>query len=195
MTSILRSNRVRGRWSTMAGVPELYLKVGGQMRLFIKDIPSELVEKGKCLIQRYLRLNVLRFMLDGIDKSGELWHHGVKGQKWGVRNGPPYPLDEKSKPAEEKQGVKKDSPKHEEKDIAKQKTSSLKKGIRSLKARISEHESKIQNPEKHYPKWDMFADEEKAGFIEHWKKEIQIFQTNIDTRMTELQKRGENDYE
>lgn len=23
----------------------------------------------------------------------ELYHHGIKGQKWGVRNGPPYPLD------------------------------------------------------------------------------------------------------
>lgn len=22
----------------------------------------------------------------------ELFHHGIKGQKWGVRNGPPYPL-------------------------------------------------------------------------------------------------------
>jgi len=25
-------------------------------------------------------------------KSDELSHHGIKGQKWGVRNGPPYPL-------------------------------------------------------------------------------------------------------
>jgi len=25
--------------------------------------------------------------------SDELYHHGVKGQKWGERNGPPYPLD------------------------------------------------------------------------------------------------------
>lgn len=24
----------------------------------------------------------------------ELWHHGIKGQKWGVRNGPPYPLED-----------------------------------------------------------------------------------------------------
>ena len=24
----------------------------------------------------------------------ELYHHGVSGQKWGVRNGPPYPLYE-----------------------------------------------------------------------------------------------------
>lgn len=23
----------------------------------------------------------------------ELYHHGIKGQKWGVRNGPPYPLN------------------------------------------------------------------------------------------------------
>lgn len=27
-----------------------------------------------------------------IVKKDELYHHGVKGQKWGVRNGPPYPL-------------------------------------------------------------------------------------------------------
>ena len=25
--------------------------------------------------------------------TDELKHHGIKGQKWGVRNGPPYPLD------------------------------------------------------------------------------------------------------
>ena len=25
-----------------------------------------------------------------------LYHHGIKGQKWGVRNGPPYPLDKKT---------------------------------------------------------------------------------------------------
>lgn len=24
-----------------------------------------------------------------------LQHHGIKGQKWGVRNGPPYPLDKR----------------------------------------------------------------------------------------------------
>ena len=26
-------------------------------------------------------------------RNAELYHHGIKGQKWGVRNGPPYPLD------------------------------------------------------------------------------------------------------
>ena len=28
-----------------------------------------------------------------IDESNYLAHHGIKGQKWGKRNGPPYPLD------------------------------------------------------------------------------------------------------
>lgn len=181
MTSIPRSNRVRGRWSTMAGVPELYLKVGGQMRLFIKDIPSELVEKGKCLIQRYLRLNVLRFMLDGIDKSGELWHHGVKGQKWGVRNGPPYPLDENSK-----------SPGHaSERDIAKQKSSSLRKGIRNLEGKTALHIEKIKDPAKYCDAWDTYNEERKAGLIKHWNYEIQVFQKNIQNRIDELKKRGE----
>lgn len=30
------------------------------------------------------------------DDGTELYHHGIKGQKWGVRNGPPYPIDHKS---------------------------------------------------------------------------------------------------
>lgn len=28
------------------------------------------------------------------EELAELEHHGIKGMKWGVRNGPPYPLDE-----------------------------------------------------------------------------------------------------
>lgn len=27
--------------------------------------------------------------------NNELYHHGVKGQQWGVRNGPPYPIEDK----------------------------------------------------------------------------------------------------
>ena len=29
----------------------------------------------------------------GVTFNGTIAHHGIKGQKWGVRNGPPYPLD------------------------------------------------------------------------------------------------------
>lgn len=28
-------------------------------------------------------------------RPNELFHHGVTGQKWGVRNGPPYPIEDK----------------------------------------------------------------------------------------------------
>lgn len=26
--------------------------------------------------------------------SDDLYHHGIKGQKWGVRRGPPYPIED-----------------------------------------------------------------------------------------------------
>lgn len=32
-----------------------------------------------------------------IPSDNDLMHHGIKGQKWGVRNGPPYPLDGSTK--------------------------------------------------------------------------------------------------
>lgn len=37
-----------------------------------------------------------------------LYHHGIKGQRWGKRNGPPYPLDAEDRSAEEKKAVDSD---------------------------------------------------------------------------------------
>lgn len=37
-----------------------------------------------------------------ITYSNELYHHGILGQKWGVRNGPPYPLSSGDHSASEK---------------------------------------------------------------------------------------------
>ena len=31
-------------------------------------------------------------------RNAELYHHGIQGQKWGVRNGPPYPLGNSASP-------------------------------------------------------------------------------------------------
>ena len=34
-----------------------------------------------------------RFLAWLLQPPEELMHYGVKGMKWGVRNGPPYPID------------------------------------------------------------------------------------------------------
>ena len=51
---------------------QAYIKLHPKTRQIVEDILWELRDR--------LGYNVLA-------------HHGIKGQKWGVRNGPPYPLD------------------------------------------------------------------------------------------------------
>lgn len=58
-------------------------------------------------------------------RKNDLAHHGVKGQKWGVRNGPPYPLDGKSRTSSEKTASGKDYVDRSLKRVGSQKTAGL----------------------------------------------------------------------
>lgn len=59
-----------------------YMKLAPKTRKTVEDI-----------------LNSIKDKLEEIDSDGELYHHGVKGQKWGVKNGPPYPIENNGKVA------------------------------------------------------------------------------------------------
>lgn len=80
-----------------------------------------------------------------------------------------------------------------EKDIAKQESGSLKRAMRKYKARIAEHQNKIDNPAKYVDGWADKDVREQNGLIKHWQKEIKNFQTSINDRIEELKKRGEYD--
>ena len=48
-----------------------------------------------------------KMIYDSYKVGGEIYHHGIAGQKWGQRNGPPYPLrDGAHSPSEKKKGWK-----------------------------------------------------------------------------------------
>lgn len=54
-----------------------------------------------------------------IQNGSELYHHGIKGQKWGVKNGPPYPLEDGNKKANSNQNSEKIKRKDSFKETAK----------------------------------------------------------------------------
>ena len=59
--------------------------------IYIKLI-QQYIDLGKRWIDRYLHFISIN--------SEVLLHHGIKGQKWGEKNGPPYPLKKKVLPHE-----------------------------------------------------------------------------------------------
>ena len=79
-----------------------------------------------------------------------------------------------------------------EKSIEHQTSNALRKGIRNLQKMIEIHQSKIENPQSFYPRWDLMSEFEKIGNIRHWHKEIKNFEESIQNRLEELIKRGEN---
>lgn len=78
-----------------------------------------------------------------------------------------------------------------EKGIKKQKSKALKRGIKTLRERISKHEGYIKNPKAHCPDWDELDARRREGLIRHWKKEINNFQESITEREAELRERGD----
>lgn len=78
-----------------------------------------------------------------------------------------------------------------EKDVPKQSSKSLRKGIAELQKKIDWHKRKIENPEKEVADWNDYDERHKQGLIRHWKKEIVNFQESIKRRETELKKRGD----
>ena len=62
----------------------------------------------------------------------ELYHHGIKDQKWGVQNGPPYPLSRDQRTVEEKRSNGAESQSAKEKYGDNNRSSSGKKSVSSM---------------------------------------------------------------
>ena len=80
-----------------------------------------------------------------------------------------------------------------EKDIANQKSTSLKRAIKAYESNIIEHEDKINNPKKYISDWDEKDVREQNGLKKHWQKEINNFNQSINDRIDDLKKRGDYD--
>ena len=78
-----------------------------------------------------------------------------------------------------------------EEALGKQSIAQLRKGIRNLRERISEHRGYIDNPKSKWHEWDSFSEVRQRREIRHWEKEIKNFEESVQNRIIELEKRGE----
>ena len=76
-------------------------------------------------------------------------------------------------------------------NFSNQTTAGIRKSIRSLRKRISEHLRKIEDADSMYSEWGQLSSREQAGNIKHWRKEIERFKRQIEQAEEELRKRGE----
>ena len=91
-----------------------------------------------------------------------------------------------------KSGIIKVAVRSVEKDLGRQKTSSIRKAIDTFGNRIAEHQQKIDHPEKFIPDWDGMDIREQEGLKKHWGKEIKNFEKARARRIEELKRRGEH---
>lgn len=137
--------------------------------------------------------------LDFLDSFvNSLEHHGVEGQKWGKRHGPPYPLDSESKAKNRKAAKKKKAAEKRKKEIektkkriAKQEANKQKEIAReeATKAKkekdLAEKKSKYaKDPKTLYEHRDMFTYEEIAQALDkfEWERKIKNYVDQDYTR-------------
>lgn len=114
-----------------------------------------------------------------VESSSELQHHGIKGQSWGVRNGPPYPLNQqKHNRVLQKAGsvIKKAASNHKSRVETRKRSKQEKKAAEAAKKQANE-----RNPRK-------MTDEQLNERINRLRKEKEYKQLLAETRQVGRQK-------
>ena len=122
----------------------------------------------------------------------ELYHHGIKGQNWGDRNGPPYPLDAKTSAGVKKSGKKNFIERHRDK----KKMKKLRKIREKKQAEKRERERIIKsgNANEINRIKETLTDEEFTKALDrvNFNKNLRVYQTELNrAKLDEVSKKVE----
>lgn len=128
-----------------------------------------------------------------------LEHHGVDGQKWGVKHGPPYPLENRSERRARRKAERAAKKKQKQRAAQLAKARKTKKKNQILKKKQAEKEEKekkerekiLRDPKKLYRNRHKFQKDEIENALKRfeWEEKIHNYSTN---RLANTAKNADN---
>lgn len=115
--------------------------------------------------------------------DNELYHYGVKNMRWGIQNGPPYPLNAKGKAALKKQGEKPLNAKKESRKKSRVEKAKAKAKLKAEKKKLAEEKRRkaiLNDPSKLYKNRKQFTKEEIDEAMKQFEWEKKLKQLSVD---------------
>lgn len=129
------------------------------------------------------------------DERNDLIHYGIPGMSWGVRNGPPYPLNAEGRRSF-REHLNQGRVERRAKKLEKQVTKAAQKAQKKLEKKEAEDniklEKKVRKALTGKISIDKLNTQEMAAYVEHMKKRVEIMELTLksDQKMKDIK---END--
>lgn len=118
----------------------------------------------------------------------ELYHHGIRGQRWGKKNGPPYPLDESDHSVAEKRAEKSGGGFNRPRKNVKKKPKPIRGSIRSEQLNTYEYNRTANKDARE--RVERITNGKENLLSKYFSKQEKYWEKRVDETISDLKKKG-----